>query len=327
MMGVASRKVGAGGLTLHGMLSFEPFTLRDLGSSQVFQTGETFGGAPLIDYQHPHDLIMGLSAAYERPIARARRCSCAAGWSTSRRSVRLPSCIGRRRTSTRRLRSRITNSTRRTSRMAPSPPAFARARGSSKRRRFAGASRTRIGRISISVRSIRIRCAGSWIRGGHARTSVGRLARGAARYRARRRHPDHGIGRARRGSRSAARRSGDVRVGSEPPHRQQRDGLLAEATLATVEARHRLPARRARRQTHPRRRRRPPAGRSHTRTSSRALVRSLLATPTNSGAMRATAHRDRRRYHRLPRPVRARRSRTGSRSRSTSTAAGRAWRR
>ena len=71
IMGVASRRIGAGGLTLHGMLSFEPFTLRDLGSSQVFQTGETFNGAPLIDYQHPHDLIMGLSAAYERPIARA----------------------------------------------------------------------------------------------------------------------------------------------------------------------------------------------------------------------------------------------------------------
>lgn len=71
MMGLATRKVGAGGLTLHGMLSFEPFTLRDLGSAQVFQTGETFNGAPLIDYQHPHDLIMGLSAAYERPFSAA----------------------------------------------------------------------------------------------------------------------------------------------------------------------------------------------------------------------------------------------------------------
>ncbi|MGH9172721.1 MAG: hypothetical protein ACRD1H_00115, partial [Vicinamibacterales bacterium] len=65
---MGSRKAGIGALTLHGMLSFEPFTLRDLGSSQVFQTGETFGGAPLIDYQHPHDLFMGLSAAYERPF-------------------------------------------------------------------------------------------------------------------------------------------------------------------------------------------------------------------------------------------------------------------
>ncbi len=71
LMGVASRKAGTGSLTFHGMLSFEPFTLRHLGTSQVFQTGETFGGSPLIDYQHPHDLFMGVSASYERPIARA----------------------------------------------------------------------------------------------------------------------------------------------------------------------------------------------------------------------------------------------------------------
>ena len=49
---------------LHGMASVEPFTLRALGSPQVFQTGETFKSAPLIDYQHPHDLIMGLGATY-----------------------------------------------------------------------------------------------------------------------------------------------------------------------------------------------------------------------------------------------------------------------
>ena len=40
------------------MLSLEPFTLKDIGSPQVFQTGETYEGAPLIDYQHPHDLFM-----------------------------------------------------------------------------------------------------------------------------------------------------------------------------------------------------------------------------------------------------------------------------
>lgn len=72
VMGVGLRGLGAGTLALHGMLSFEPFTLRDLGSSQAFQTGETFGGAPLIDYQHPHDLFMALAAAYERPIGRAQ---------------------------------------------------------------------------------------------------------------------------------------------------------------------------------------------------------------------------------------------------------------
>ncbi len=46
------------------MFSLEPFTLQDIGSPQVFQTGETFEGAPLIDYQHPHDLIMNLGGEY-----------------------------------------------------------------------------------------------------------------------------------------------------------------------------------------------------------------------------------------------------------------------
>lgn len=53
-------------LRVDAMLSFEPFTLRDLGSPQVFQTGETFDGAPLIDYQHPHDLVMNLGAVFSR---------------------------------------------------------------------------------------------------------------------------------------------------------------------------------------------------------------------------------------------------------------------
>lgn len=55
-------------LDVIGMFSLEPFTLRKIGSPQVFQTGETFKGAPLIDYQHPHDLIMNLGATYAHPI-------------------------------------------------------------------------------------------------------------------------------------------------------------------------------------------------------------------------------------------------------------------
>jgi hypothetical protein len=53
------------------MFSFEPFTLRDIGSPQVFQTGETFRGAPLIDYQHLHDLVMNLGAEYSRALGAA----------------------------------------------------------------------------------------------------------------------------------------------------------------------------------------------------------------------------------------------------------------
>ncbi len=55
---------GTSAVQLIGMFSFEPFTLRDIGSPQVFQTGETYNGAPLIDYQHPHDLFMNLGGEF-----------------------------------------------------------------------------------------------------------------------------------------------------------------------------------------------------------------------------------------------------------------------
>jgi hypothetical protein len=67
-MGLGDRPLGDGRLTVHTMISFEPFTLKKIGSPQVFQTGETFNNARLIDYQHPHDLFMNLEAGYTRPI-------------------------------------------------------------------------------------------------------------------------------------------------------------------------------------------------------------------------------------------------------------------
>ena len=63
LMTSLGRSLGAAShLELIAMFSLEPLTIRDLGSPQVFQTGETFGGRPLIDYQHPHDLVMNLGA-------------------------------------------------------------------------------------------------------------------------------------------------------------------------------------------------------------------------------------------------------------------------
>ena len=67
-MGQGDRPLGHGLLSIHTMVSLEPFTLKELGSPQVFQTGETFNGSPLIDYQHPHDLFSTLSASYTRPV-------------------------------------------------------------------------------------------------------------------------------------------------------------------------------------------------------------------------------------------------------------------
>ena len=54
------------------MLTFEPFSLDDIGSPQAFQTGETFKNAPIIDYQHPHDLIMQLGAEVTHATDRTR---------------------------------------------------------------------------------------------------------------------------------------------------------------------------------------------------------------------------------------------------------------
>jgi hypothetical protein len=70
LMASGERPLGIGRLGIGSMVSFETFTLRDIGSPQVFQTGETFLGVPLIDYQHPHDLIMQLGAVYSGTAGR-----------------------------------------------------------------------------------------------------------------------------------------------------------------------------------------------------------------------------------------------------------------
>lgn len=74
LMGMGERPAGKGTLTLTSMLSLEALTLKDIGSPQVFQTGETFGKPPsaLVDSQHPHDLFMGLGSEYRRASAASR---------------------------------------------------------------------------------------------------------------------------------------------------------------------------------------------------------------------------------------------------------------
>jgi hypothetical protein len=67
-MGMGQRDVGPGRLTLMLMSSLEAATLHAGGSPQLFQTGETFEGRPLVDAQHPHDLFMNLSATYRLPL-------------------------------------------------------------------------------------------------------------------------------------------------------------------------------------------------------------------------------------------------------------------
>lgn len=65
------RPIGRGHLILDAMISLEPFTLHAQGSPQLFQTGESYQQVPLVNYQHPHDLVMGLGATYRYTHARA----------------------------------------------------------------------------------------------------------------------------------------------------------------------------------------------------------------------------------------------------------------
>jgi hypothetical protein len=64
------RGLGPGTFSFDAMTSLEPFTLDKIGSPEVFQTGETYHGGPIIDRQHPHDLVMGLGGLYRIPRGR-----------------------------------------------------------------------------------------------------------------------------------------------------------------------------------------------------------------------------------------------------------------
>lgn len=68
LMPMAFRRVGRGTLQLRGMFSAEPLTFSGAGSPQLFQTGEAYRGRALVDFQHPHDLLMELSATYTLPV-------------------------------------------------------------------------------------------------------------------------------------------------------------------------------------------------------------------------------------------------------------------
>jgi len=64
----ASHNVGRGSFLFDLMLSLEPATITNRSYPELFQTGETAYGKPLVDAQHPHDFIMGLGVHYARPI-------------------------------------------------------------------------------------------------------------------------------------------------------------------------------------------------------------------------------------------------------------------
>jgi len=67
IMGMAGRPIGGGHLMLRSMLSLEPLTVGKK-YPELFQSGETIGGRPIIDAQHPHDFFMEIAAEYAHPL-------------------------------------------------------------------------------------------------------------------------------------------------------------------------------------------------------------------------------------------------------------------
>jgi len=70
-MGMASRALPRGRLTLTAMFGLDRATVGAEGYGEIFQAGEAFGGRPIVDRQHPHDFFMQLAASWRVPVGDA----------------------------------------------------------------------------------------------------------------------------------------------------------------------------------------------------------------------------------------------------------------
>jgi hypothetical protein len=68
MMGMAQRRAGNGRVMFRGMFSAEPWTIRGCGYPDLLASGEQCNGEKIHDRQHPHDLVMEISAEYDAPL-------------------------------------------------------------------------------------------------------------------------------------------------------------------------------------------------------------------------------------------------------------------
>ena len=65
---MARRETGGGTFGANLMMSLDPVINGKRGVPNLFQTGETNNGQPLVDRQHPHDLLSEASVSYARPL-------------------------------------------------------------------------------------------------------------------------------------------------------------------------------------------------------------------------------------------------------------------
>jgi len=68
VMTMEQHRLWRGTLLLRQMFSAESLTSPHPGFPELFQTGETYHGQPLIDHQHPHNVFAELAALYTVPL-------------------------------------------------------------------------------------------------------------------------------------------------------------------------------------------------------------------------------------------------------------------
>jgi hypothetical protein len=72
-MGEAEHALAGGTFSFRTMLSLDPATVTDRRYPELFQTGETAFGKPIVDGQHPHDFVMELALDYSHPLGEKTR--------------------------------------------------------------------------------------------------------------------------------------------------------------------------------------------------------------------------------------------------------------
>jgi hypothetical protein len=70
LMLMEQHKLGRGSILFREMLSAESLTAPHPGFPELFQTGETYHGQPLVDHQHPHNVFSELALYYMQPIGK-----------------------------------------------------------------------------------------------------------------------------------------------------------------------------------------------------------------------------------------------------------------
>jgi len=68
IMAEAEHSLAAGTFDVRAMLSLEPATVAGRRYPELFQTGETAHGVPIVDGQHPHNFVMELALHYSHPL-------------------------------------------------------------------------------------------------------------------------------------------------------------------------------------------------------------------------------------------------------------------